>query len=109
MVTLRRGAATVDGKADLVEEVARIEGFDALPSEPLPEMPRAAGGVLTVRQTRVRNARRALAARGYAERVTWSFMRTEWAKLFGGGDERLRLSNPIASDLDCMRPAILPT
>ena len=88
--------------------MARIEGFDALPSEPLPEMPRAAGGVLTVRQARMRNARRAMAARGYAEAVTWSFMRTEWAKLFGGGDERLRLSNPIASDLDCMRPSILP-
>ena len=98
----------VDGKADLVEEVARIEGFGSLPSEPLPEMPRTAGGVLTVRQTRMRNARRFLAARGYAEAVTWSFMRSEWAKLFGGGDERLRLANPIASDLDCMRPSILP-
>jgi phenylalanyl-tRNA synthetase beta chain len=98
----------VDGKADLVEEVARIAGFAALPSEPLPETPRAAGGVLTVRQTRIRNARRFMAARGYAEAVTWSFMRAEWARLFGGGDERLRLSNPIASDLDCMRPSVLP-
>jgi phenylalanyl-tRNA synthetase beta chain len=108
MVTPPTWRRDVEGKADLVEEVARIQGFDALPSEPLPEMPRAAGGVLTVRQTRMRNARRAMAARGYAEAVTWSFMRTEWAKLFGGGDERLRLSNPIASDLDCMRPSILP-
>ncbi|WP_394761298.1 phenylalanine--tRNA ligase subunit beta [Phenylobacterium sp.] len=98
----------VDGKADLVEEVARIEGFGALPSTPLPEMPRAVGGVLTVRQTRVRNARRFMAARGYAEAVTWSFMRTEWATLFGGGADTLRLSNPIASDLDCMRPSVLP-
>jgi phenylalanyl-tRNA synthetase beta chain len=108
MVTPPTWRRDVEGKADLVEEVARIEGFAALPSEPLPEMPRAAGGVLTVRQTRMRNARRAMAARGYAEAVTWSFMRTEWAKLFGGGDEKLRLSNPIASDLDCMRPSILP-
>jgi phenylalanyl-tRNA synthetase beta chain len=108
MVTPPTWRRDVDGKADLVEEVARIEGFGALPSEPLPEMPRAVGGVLTVRQTRMRNARRFMAARGYAEAVTWSFMRTEWAKLFGGGDERLRLINPIASDLDCMRPSILP-
>jgi len=98
----------VDGKADLVEEVARIEGFGSLPSEALPEMPRAVGGVLTVRQTRIRNARRFMAARGYAEAVTWSFLRTAWAQLFGGGGERLRLVNPIASDLDCMRPSILP-
>ncbi|MBS0334132.1 MAG: phenylalanine--tRNA ligase subunit beta [Proteobacteria bacterium] len=98
----------VEGKADLVEEVARIEGFDNLPAEPLPEAPRQAGGVLTVRQQRMRNARRAMAARGYAEAVTWSFMRTEWARLFGGGDETLVLTNPIASDLACMRPSVLP-
>jgi phenylalanyl-tRNA synthetase beta chain len=108
MVTPPTWRRDADGKADLVEEVARIEGFAALPSEPLPEMPRAVGGVLTVRQTRMRNARRALAARGYTEAVTWSFMRSEWAKLFGGGDEKLRLTNPIASDLDSMRPSILP-
>jgi len=98
----------VEGKADLVEEVARIEGFAALPAEPLPEMPRQPGGALTVRQTRMRNARRAMAARGYAEAVTWSFMRGAWASLFGGGQPELRVSNPIASDLDWMRPSILP-
>jgi len=98
----------VEGKADLVEEVARIEGYGTLPAEPLPELPRPIGGALTVRQTRMRNARRALAARGYAEAITWSFMRTPWARLFGGGDEKLRLANPIASELDCMRPSALP-
>ena len=77
MVTPPTWRRDVEGKADLVEEVARIEGFGALPSTPLPEMPRAVGGVLTVRQTRMRNARRAMAARGYAEAVTWSFMRTD--------------------------------
>ena len=108
MVTPPTWRRDVEGKADLVEEVARIEGFGSLPSEALPEMPRTVGGVLTVRQTRMRNARRAMAARGYVEAVTWSFMRTEWARAFGGGEESLRLSNPIASDLDCMRPSILP-
>ncbi|THD64651.1 phenylalanine--tRNA ligase subunit beta [Phenylobacterium sp.] len=108
MVTPPTWRRDVDGKADLVEEVARIEGFGALPATPLPETSRAAGGVLTVRQTRMRNARRAMAARGYAEAVTWSFMRAAWARLFGGGDPKLVLSNPIASDLDCMRPSILP-
>jgi len=98
----------VEGKADLVEEVARIEGFAFLPAEPLPPMPITPGGALTVRQTRMRNARRAMAARGYAEAVTWSFMRGAWAALFGGGQPQLRLTNPIASDLDWMRPSILP-
>ncbi|HEX7886513.1 MAG TPA: phenylalanine--tRNA ligase subunit beta, partial [Phenylobacterium sp.] len=65
----------VEGKADLVEEVARIEGFDNLPVSPLPEIARPPGGALTVRQRRMRDARRQMAARGYAEAVTWSFMR----------------------------------
>ena len=98
----------VAGKADLAEEVARIEGFAALPATPLPELARPVGGLLTVRQTRMRNARRLMAARGYAEAVTWSFMKHDWARLFGGGAETLRLTNPIASDLDTMRPSILP-
>ncbi|WP_411289162.1 phenylalanine--tRNA ligase subunit beta [Phenylobacterium sp.] len=108
MVTPPSWRRDVEGKADLVEEVARIEGYGALPSEPLPQLPRPVGGALTVRQTRMRNARRAMAARGYAEAVTWSFMRREWAELFGGGDPSLVLSNPIATDLSTMRPSILP-
>ncbi|HEY9217494.1 MAG TPA: phenylalanine--tRNA ligase subunit beta, partial [Phenylobacterium sp.] len=50
----------------------------------------------------------AMAALGWAETVTWSFMRRDWATLFGGGQPELVLTNPIASDLDCMRPSILP-
>jgi phenylalanyl-tRNA synthetase beta chain len=98
----------VEGKADLVEEVARIQGYDALPATPLPQIAPAAGGVLTVRQGRVRVARRAMAARGYAETITWSFTAQATARLFGGGDAKLVVTNPIASDLDCMRPSILP-
>ncbi|MGH6996902.1 MAG: phenylalanine--tRNA ligase subunit beta, partial [Phenylobacterium sp.] len=98
----------VEGKADLVEEVARIEGYDALPASPLPEMARPAGGVLTARQARVRTGRRAMAAKGYAETITWSFTKRETAALFGGGQAELVITNPIASDLDCMRPSILP-
>jgi len=98
----------VDGKADLVEEVARISGYDALPDTALPEAPRAVGGVLTPRQGRIRAARRALAAAGYQETICWSFTARSTAALFGGGDESLVLANPIAADLDCMRPSGLP-
>ena len=98
----------VEGKADLVEEVARIEGFGALPSTPLPDIARPSGGVLTVRQLRMRNGRRSMAARGFSETITWSFIRQEWAALFGGGAANLVLTNPIASDLSTMRPSILP-
>jgi len=99
----------VGGKADLVEEVARIAGYDVLPATALPEVPRAVGGILSTRQARVRAGRRALAALGYAEAVTWSFTAHETATLFGGGQPALVLANPIAAELDCMRPSILPT
>jgi phenylalanyl-tRNA synthetase beta chain len=98
----------VEGKADLVEEVARIVGYDALPSTPLPETARPPGGVLTAKQARSRTARRALAAMGWREAITWSFTKTATATLFGGGAAELVLANPIASDLDCMRPSALP-
>jgi phenylalanyl-tRNA synthetase beta chain len=98
----------VEGKADLVEEVARIAGFAALPSTPLPAAPPAPEGVLAPVQKRAATARRTLAAMGYLEAVTWSFMPKALAERFGGGDERLVLDNPIAAELDCMRPSILP-
>jgi phenylalanyl-tRNA synthetase beta chain len=98
----------VAGKADLVEEIARIAGYGALPATPLPAQERPAGGVLTIRQARMRLARRALAAAGYQETITWSFTARATARLFGGGGERLVLQNPIAADLDCMRPSVLP-
>lgn len=98
----------VDGKADLVEEVARIYGFNHIPSTPLPIVALKNGGVLTPSQARARTARRALAAFGYSEAVTWSFMPQGYAKLFGGGNDALLLANPIASELNCMRPSILP-
>ena len=98
----------VEGPADLVEEVARIEGLAALPSTPLPELGSPVHGVLSPRQARVRTARRALAAAGYAETVGWSFTSRRNAELFGGGAPELVLANPIAAELDCMRPSALP-
>ncbi len=98
----------VEGKADLVEEVARIAGYDALPATPLPETARQAGGVLTARQNRARIARRALAAAGYSEALTWSFTGNAVARLFGGGDAALVLANPMSAEIDTMRPSILP-
>ena len=98
----------VEGPADLVEEIARIEGLAALPSTPLPDAAPPLGGIVTPRQARVRVARQALAARGYQETIGWSFTSRALAELFGGGAPSLVLANPIASELDCMRPSALP-
>lgn len=103
----------VDGKADIVEEVARIVGFDKLPMATLP--PRAAVEMpkLTTGQQRRLAARRTLAARGMLEAVTWSFTDARHAALFCDGEAWLKekgllLANPISSDLGAMRPSILP-
>ena len=65
--------------------------------------------VLSKAQRRTRTARRAIAVRGFNETVSFSFIAREQAKLFGGGDEARQLANPIASDLDALRPSILPS
>ena len=97
----------IEQSADLVEEIARLEGYDALPTTSLPD-PQGGHGVTTTRlQDRVRTARRTLAARGFLEAVTWSFMSQDHAKLFGGGEPELTIANPVASELNQMRPSIL--
>ena len=98
----------VDGKADLVEEVLRIHGVDMIKAEPLESFGSVNGKILTTLQIRTRAAKRALAARGMAEAVTWSFIPEAHAKLFGGGSAALKLANPIAADMSDMRPSLLP-
>jgi phenylalanyl-tRNA synthetase beta chain len=64
---------------------------------------------LTARQTRAALARRTLAAQGLAECVTFSFMPAGQAALFGDAPASLRLTNPIAADLDQLRPTPVAT
>ncbi|HJN04428.1 MAG TPA: phenylalanine--tRNA ligase subunit beta [Alphaproteobacteria bacterium] len=96
------------GEADLVEEVARIHGYDRIPSVPLQSEYAVTRPALTRSQTRAGTAKRALAARGMDECVTWSFLASNHAALFGGGGANMHLANPISADLDCMRPSLLP-
>ncbi len=108
----------IGGKADLVEEIARIIGFDHLPTQMLPQRAAVEMPKLTLSQDRRRLARRALAAHGLLEVVTWSFMDMRAAALFcpqteNDGEDWLKtqgllLANPISSDLAAMRPSILP-
>ncbi|MEM7491845.1 MAG: phenylalanine--tRNA ligase subunit beta [Pseudomonadota bacterium] len=93
--------------ADIVEEIARLEGFDNLPTLSLPAPTDGKRVVTTQIQDRVRIARRTLASRGFLETVTWSFMPKAFAELFGGGDDALAVANPVASELNQMRPSIL--
>ncbi|HLJ70164.1 MAG TPA: phenylalanine--tRNA ligase subunit beta [Roseiarcus sp.] len=99
----------IDGKADIVEQIVRIAGLDQVPPNPLERAePSVAKPVLTLLQKRTRTAKRALAALGLREAVTWSFIAKPTAELFGGGDPALALANPIAADLSDMRPSLIP-
>ncbi len=98
----------VEGEACLVEEVLRVQGYDTIPPIALPRESELPEPVLTLTQRRESRARRALAWRGLDEVVTFSFISSDLAGAFGGADPSLRLINPISSDLDVMRPSILP-
>ena len=98
----------IDGEADLVEEVARIKGYDSIPITPLAKERAVTRPALTPEQRRRVTARRVLAGRGLNECVTWSFMPKRFTELFGGGHADLTLLNPISADLDVMRPSLLP-
>jgi len=96
----------IDGAADLVEEVIRIAGIDRVPPVPLPRAAGVARPTATPQQLLERRLRRAAAARGLDEAVTWSFVSDAEADAFGGGAHRL--ANPIADQLRVMRPSLLP-
>ena len=98
----------IEGKADIVEEVVRIAGVDRIPPTPFDRGDAPRKPVLTPLQARTRRAKRALAARGLVEAVTWSFIAHAAAEQFGGGQPALQLANPIASDLSDMRPSVVP-
>ncbi len=105
-VTVPTWRRDVDGPADLVEEIARITGYDQVPSTPLQRTPGVAQATATRSQLVERRVRRTAAARGLDEAVTWSFISEAEAEAFGGGD--WRLANPISEEMKVMRPSLLP-
>ncbi len=97
------------GEADLVEEVARIASLSRLQGTPLPRaLPGVPRPILTPLQTRERSARRTIAALGYNECVTYSFIDQAAATVFGGGLDAVRVDNPISSEMSHLRPDLLP-
>ena len=97
------------GEADLVEEVARIASLTKLKGKPLPRvLPGVPKPILSPVQKREQAARRAGAALGFHECVSYSFIDQAAAALFGAGSDATRLENPISADMSHMRPDLLP-
>ncbi|MBT9386409.1 phenylalanine--tRNA ligase subunit beta [Pseudooceanicola sp. CBS1P-1] len=96
------------GEADLVEEVARMASLTKLEPKPMARMlPGVPKPILTPMQQREQIARRTVAALGYNECVTYSFIDKATATLFGGGDDATMVANPISSEMSHMRPDLL--
>lgn len=96
----------IEGPADLVEEVVRIHGLDKVESVALPRADGVAKPTATAAQLTERKLRRAAAASGLNEAITWSFISEEQAESVGGG--KWVLDNPISEDMKVMRPSLLP-
>ena len=98
------GCAAIEPECDLIEEVLRIRGLNTIPPVSLPVASAVPPAALTPRQSRAVLARRTLAARGMLDCVSDGFMEGRTAALFGETPESLRVENPLAADLDQMRP-----
>ena len=95
----------IEIEEDLIEEVARIFGFEKIPARP----PVAANEMRATNETlrSIHAIRHALAARDYAETVNFSFVDEAWEQDFAGNDNPVRLLNPIASQLSVMRTTLI--
>jgi phenylalanyl-tRNA synthetase beta chain len=91
--------------ADLVEEVVRLDGFDAVPSV-LPIAP--PGNGLTAEQRRRRSIGRTLAEQGYVEILSYPFVSAEVIEALGIPSNAVRLQNPLSEQEPLMRTSLLP-
>ena len=99
----------IGGAIDLVEEIGRMASLTKLQGSPLPALSsRKSGSTLTPLQKREQIARRTLGTLGYNECVTYSFVDQQTAGLFQGNTPLVALENPISSEMDVMRPDLLP-
>jgi phenylalanyl-tRNA synthetase beta chain len=90
---------------DLIEEVARMVGYNNLPTNP-PLAPITA----KVRRETERSpsaVRRAIAALGYQETINYSFVEDSWERDLAGNANPIRLLNPIASQMSVMRSSLI--
>jgi len=94
-------------EADIVEELARLQGYERIPPMPVRRTTAVSEPILAPEQRMRSIARRTLAARGISEAATWSFIEPAMAKTFG--NDGIRLRNPINSELSVLRPSILPS
>lgn len=91
---------------DLIEEVARLVGFDNIPAKPPLAPAKMHFEPETTRS--VHTLRHAVCARDYQEVINFSFVEPHWEENWLGQTDPIRLLNPIASQMSVMRTSLLP-
>ena len=91
-------------EADLIEEVARVQGYNELPAI----MPALAPELRTPQDLPVGKLRAALVHRGYREAITYSFVPPEIVAAVCGDDVGVAVANPISAAMSVMRPSLWP-
>ena len=95
-------------KEDLVEEIARLYGLEKIPSIPLISQNDVNKKKISDIQVLRNKIKKMLVSRNIFEIITWSFTDEKIQKLFGEKDNFLSITNPISSELSCMRSNLLP-
>ena len=95
----------IEIEEDLIEEIARVHGYDNVPAPP----PVARMAMMPASETRkgAMALRRQVAARDYHEVVTYSFVEAAWEADFAGNAAPVALANPIASQMGVMRTTLI--
>jgi phenylalanyl-tRNA synthetase beta chain len=93
---------------DLVEEILRINGYDNIPTIPIPTTKTINSVSIPAEDSLELRTRSTLAALGFDEMITWSFMSSKLAKSFGLLEQSPALANPISAELDVLRVSLIP-
>lgn len=95
----------IEIEEDLIEEIARVYGFENIPA-----LPPVASNVMRIKPENFRSlfsVRQQMADLDYQEVVNYSFVEEAWEKDFAGNEDPIRLLNPIASQMSVMRSTMI--
>jgi len=97
----------IEAEEDLIEEIARLHGYDNIPVL----APRGNMGMLASTESARTDwdVRHCLAGRGFQEVVNYAFVDSAWERDFCANHTPIRLANPMASQMDVMRSSLIPS